>query len=249
MGAEKLLSVARSQLGVKESPANSNNVKYNTWYYGRSVYGSAYPWCMAFVQWCFNEAGMRLPKITASCGALLNWYRANDPGCVVAEPKPGDIVIFDFPGTKYSTDHTGILENATKSSVTTIDGNTGTTSDANGGAVMRRTRARSTVAAFIRPRSLWPKPEKQEETKQEERDVGFNVLQLTDEDCYAILQKAQNYAWKLEVPEGASFVKDVVNYAVEKGISDGSRPLAYATRYEAMGMALNALEKAEGKHE
>ena len=51
--AARLVEIAKSQIGVKESPANSNNVKYNTWYYGKSVSGSAYPWCCVFVEWCF----------------------------------------------------------------------------------------------------------------------------------------------------------------------------------------------------
>lgn len=33
--AEKILEIARSQIGTRESPANSDNVKYNTAYYGR----------------------------------------------------------------------------------------------------------------------------------------------------------------------------------------------------------------------
>lgn len=51
--AKRLLEIAQSQVGVKESPANSNTVKYNTWYYGNAVAGSAYAWCGAFVCWCF----------------------------------------------------------------------------------------------------------------------------------------------------------------------------------------------------
>ena len=47
---KEVLDVALKELGVKESPANSNNVKYNTWFYDESVSGSAYPWCMAFVR-------------------------------------------------------------------------------------------------------------------------------------------------------------------------------------------------------
>ena len=35
--AEKILEIARSQIGTKESPAKSDNVKYNTAYYGREV--------------------------------------------------------------------------------------------------------------------------------------------------------------------------------------------------------------------
>lgn len=148
-----VLQVAISQIGIKESPANSNRVKYNTWYYGKEVSGSAYPWCMAFVQWCYQRAGVTLPFKTASCGALLRWYRTNAPECIVKDPQPGDIVIFDFPGGA-DTDHTGLLESVAANTVTTIDGNTGTTSDANGGAVMRRTRDKSAVKAYIRPQEL-----------------------------------------------------------------------------------------------
>lgn len=53
--AARLVQIAAGQVGVKESPANSNNVKYNTWFYGRAVYGSEFPWCCVFVCWCFNE--------------------------------------------------------------------------------------------------------------------------------------------------------------------------------------------------
>ena len=43
MTAERIVSAARAEIGVKESPANSNRVKYNTAYYGREVSGSAIP--------------------------------------------------------------------------------------------------------------------------------------------------------------------------------------------------------------
>ena len=146
-------ALAAKEIGTKEFPADSNRVKYNTWYYGKEVSGSGYPWCMAFVQWCYAKAGVPLPFRTASCGALLRWYRANQPECVVSEPRTGDLVIFDFPGGA-ATDHTGILESASGNTVTSIDGNTGVGNDANGGAVMRRTRNDRYVAAYIRPREL-----------------------------------------------------------------------------------------------
>ena len=135
-----VLKIAASQLGIKEQPANSNKVKFNTWYYGREVSGSEYPWCMAFAQWCYDQAGIPLPLKTASCGELLRWYRAHQPECITTKPMVGSLVIFDFPGGA-STDHVGILEGVGGTTVTTIDGNTGVTSEANGGCVMRRTRA------------------------------------------------------------------------------------------------------------
>lgn len=68
--AKKLLEIAQSQVGTEESPANSNNVKYNTWFYGQTVSGSEYPWCAAFVAWCFaalaGEIGVTTGTATVS---------------------------------------------------------------------------------------------------------------------------------------------------------------------------------------
>lgn len=51
--ADMVVRTALSQVGIKESPKNSNNVMYNTWYYGHAVRGSNYAWCCTFVCWCF----------------------------------------------------------------------------------------------------------------------------------------------------------------------------------------------------
>ena len=37
----ELLDIARRQIGTSESPPKSNNVRFNTWYYGREVSGAA----------------------------------------------------------------------------------------------------------------------------------------------------------------------------------------------------------------
>ena len=94
--AEKVLAAARGELGVKESPAASNTVKYNTWYYNQEVSGPAYPWCMVFVQWCFAQAAASglLPVRTASCGELMR--AAQRAGLwVTGGYRPGDVVIYD----------------------------------------------------------------------------------------------------------------------------------------------------------
>ena len=76
--AEKILEIARSQIGTRESPANSDNVKYNTAYYGREVSGK-YPWCAVFVWWVFREAGA--PELyygggeTAYCPTLMSFHK------------------------------------------------------------------------------------------------------------------------------------------------------------------------------
>ena len=147
---DAVLAIAAWQVGVLESPAGSNRVKYNTAYYGREVSGAAYPWCMAFVWWVFREAGFNLKK-TASCTALADAYRQAGQW-VTSGYKPGDVVMFDFSGRKKKTEHTGILESIDKDgNLITIEGNTGTGNDANGGAVMRRTRNPKYVTGACRP--------------------------------------------------------------------------------------------------
>lgn len=157
--ADAVLTVARREIGTVEKPKNSNNVKYNTWYYKQEVYdgknGGKYPWCMAFVQWCFSEAGFPLPYKTASCSALLDWYKKNAPELVHSEPAPGDIVIYKG--------HTGIFEKygPDPKYMYVIEGNTAVGNDDNGGCVMQRYRKVSTALAFITPF---------EETREEEND-------------------------------------------------------------------------------
>lgn len=165
---EKLLSVARNELGTKESPAGSNRVKYNTAYYGREVSGDSYPWCCVFLWWCFREAGLGQLFFggarTASCGALANWAKRN--GRFVAKDyQPGDLVFLRFSGD--AIQHIGALERVNgDGSLITIEGNTGAGIDANGGEVQRRTRALRYAAGAFRP--------KYEEDKVTQED--FNAM-------------------------------------------------------------------------
>ena len=144
----ELLDIARKQIGVKESPPKSNNVRYNTWYYGREVSGRAYPWCAVFVAFVFDQAKVKLPIRTASCGALMRAAKA--AGCwVTGDYKPGDVVIYDFPGGA-ATDHCGIVESVDGTYISAIEGNTSSASDADGGAVERRARKFSQIVGAVR---------------------------------------------------------------------------------------------------
>ncbi len=155
---DSVLTAARRELGTTELPANSNRVKYNTWFYGREVSGAAYPWCMVFVQWCFHEAGASdlLPTRTASCGTLMR--AAQEAGCWVTQDfRPGDIVIYDFMGKRCGTEHTGIVETVDASGVTAIEGNTSTAgSQSNGGMVCRKTRKSQLITGAVRPKYAEP---------------------------------------------------------------------------------------------
>ena len=155
---EDFLAMCAKEIGTRDD--GNNKVKYNKWYYGKEVNGPDYPWCMAFVQWCYDQAGLQLLVKTAGCGTLLDKYLAEDPSKVVylryeghsnknGTPKPGDLIIFSF---KKVHDHVGIVEKVNGDTYTTIEGNTtdGSGSDWNGGVVARKTRYKKDVCAFLR---------------------------------------------------------------------------------------------------
>ena len=155
---EDSLAMCAKEIGTRDD--GNNKVKYNKWYYGKEVNGPDYPWCMAFVQWCYDQAGLQLLVKTAGCGTLLDKYLAEDPSKVVylryeghsnknGTPKPGDLIIFSF---KKVHDHVGIVEKVNGDTYTTIEGNTtdGSGSDWNGGVVARKTRYKKDVCAFLR---------------------------------------------------------------------------------------------------
>lgn len=150
--ASDVVRVAAAEVGVAESPANSNCVKYNDWYYGRQVRGAAYPWCAAFVSWVLAQAGAgALAARSASCPAIKSdaqrrgIYHSGSAGIA-----PGDLVLYQFDRDA-DPDHIGIVESVSGSSIVAIEGNTSLTSNDNGGAVMRRTRSKGLIMGYVRP--------------------------------------------------------------------------------------------------
>ena len=143
--AQALLDIARGELGTRESPAGSNQVKYAAWY---GLPGQ--PWCVMFVMWVFSQAGAALPTRTASCTLLMN--AAKKAGSwVTSGYLPGDVVIYDW-GANGVPDHCGIVESASGSAVTAIEGNTAVGNDSDGGEVMRRERQTRQILGAVRPR-------------------------------------------------------------------------------------------------
>lgn len=147
----QILVLAQSQIGTTEYPPDSNNVVYNTAYYGHEVSGSAYPWCCTFVWWVFAQFTPCLVKKTASCMDLAQWFKDN--GQWHASPQPGDVVFFKFNTNDRWTNHVGIVKEVIDNGVKIIDieGNTSASSDDNGGAVQLRTRT-SNIVGYGRPK-------------------------------------------------------------------------------------------------
>ena len=152
MANEKVIEIAKKYVGVTEYPPNSNNVIFNTKFYGREVSGANYPWCCAFIWYIHNEAGVDIKK-TASCVELGTWFK-NNGKFKTSAPKVGDIVFFKFSGSSRWTNHVGLVIEVNGNTLTTIEGNTSSDnkgSQSNGGMVAIRTRKiNSSVVGFGR---------------------------------------------------------------------------------------------------
>lgn len=148
--AKQVLDTARAEIGNRESPAGSNHQKY-----GKAYGWDGVAWCVIFAWWCFHQAGADdlLPAKTASCWQMMD--AAQKAGLWVTSGfRPGDVLIYKF-GASY---HTGICESTSGNTVTAIEGNTGISNDANGGAVMRRKRNVTLAKGAVRPKYDAVKP-------------------------------------------------------------------------------------------
>lgn len=219
MEVSEFLKIVRAQIGIKEKPAGSNKVLYNTWFYNKEVSGVDYPWCMAFCQWCYAMAEIKLPIRTASCTAFMNAAKKTG-NWVEKDYQPGDLVIFTF-NEKRTPQHCGIVNRADRGSVITIEGNTSVTSDDNGGKVMARTRYLSTVLGAFRP------------AFEEGIDMTIDqfIANLTPYQAYTLMKKAETYAASAKEPawsiKAGSWKK-----LRDAGIIDSNTPEVYIKRDE-----------------
>ena len=165
--ASEVMKIAKSYVGTKESPPYSNNVIFNTHYYGHEVSGGNYSWCVVFVWDIFRMTGASNlfcdGRKTAWVDTVRDWAKSN--GLVVSKDKGrhGDLAIFDW-NHNGSGDHIGFIDakNA-DGSYQTCEGNTSFDNNSNGGEVQIRTRYPSEIMMIIRPKyepeEIKPTPE------------------------------------------------------------------------------------------
>jgi len=112
--AGRIVSEARKHLGFHEGPNNEN--PFSAYFGVLNV-----PWCAYFVSYVHTQAGIQLN--IGSCDVLLDYVIERDR-FLTANPRPGDIIIFDWTlGDHDPAEHVGIVESATSQTVTTIEGN------------------------------------------------------------------------------------------------------------------------------
>jgi len=239
---ERLREWHKAQLGTTEYPAGSNNVRYNTAYYGRAVSGKDYPWCVAY-QWCaYRETGLSALFYgggkTASCGTLMTWAKSRGQW-VTGDYKPGDLALFDFTGKRGKPTHIGWIDRVNGAMCWTYEGNTSRDSDDNGGAVMYRTRQTRYITGAVRP--LYAEEDDMDITKLTDAEVVTLLKRalrlLSDEEIYNLVQRANAHAGQQDAPDWAV---DEYGEAIAAGVTDGTRPQATVTRLEAALMAYRA---------
>lgn len=152
---DRLLAAARADLGYRERA--DGTTKHGSWYVRNKpapeVFASA-PWCQMGVSFWANEARIPqdvIPRMAYTPWAA-DWFR--DRGLFTQTPRPGDIVWFDWAGSKNiaAIDHVGLVEAVLADGrVVTIEANTGN-------AVRRHTRSRECIAGFGRWKRATSKP-------------------------------------------------------------------------------------------
>lgn len=193
------LDLAIADIGYKESPPNSNRTKF-----GKQFGQDGQPWCAQSL-WCwYANSGNPLPVKTASCSALLNWFKKNRPSAITDKPQPNDIIIYNFG-------HCGLVESIDGSAVVAIEGNTSAHgSQSNGGEVCRKRRnIASKVTAFIHVYNF-----EQEDDIMTGEQINNELTAYTD-----------------ALPESDwSITEGAFDKAKTLGITDGSAPRSALTR-------------------
>ncbi len=158
------LDMAKSQLGQEEHPKRNNRGPMVDKYLAAVGLNPGYPWCQAFVNWCYEQAAKQLmePEPVINTGGVHDcWNRTSMNrklmrSEILARPQlilPGDQFIMLM---SKGTGHTGIVEYAERVSSTwwlhTIDGNTDEHGGREGYEVARKKRklVTATIAGIIR---------------------------------------------------------------------------------------------------
>lgn len=159
----KLLQIAEAEVGYTEkssnsqlddpkaNPGSSNYTKYGAWY---GLNGPGAPWCAMFVTWCCAKAGIGtdvVPK-TASVSDLTSFARSHN--CLLMKgkgtPEPGDIILYGSGGSE----HTGLVYGVSGNNVITIEGNTSSGNNADGGCCKKKSvsMTNSWIYGYFRPK-------------------------------------------------------------------------------------------------
>lgn len=151
--AEKIISIAKTQVGIHETSRNHGDgiAKYWTATNYKEGYDNREPYCAACMTWCINEAkifsDLERPKTAAAFG-FENWAD-NLPKKTKITRKPkkvkrGQLVIFAFSHIGIATSDSNL-----EGFFDTIEANTGANGSRDGDGVYAKTRNINTVRSVV----------------------------------------------------------------------------------------------------
>lgn len=114
---ERVAKVALGEVGVTEQPPGSNTgVKVRSYQMATDLGGTGWPWCGAFVAWCYKMAHCPDDHL-ASASTAVTYERAKSRGAILSAPRVGAMLC--WPGV-----HIGIIvEDLGDGLVKTVEGN------------------------------------------------------------------------------------------------------------------------------
>lgn len=234
----KIIEKALGEYGTRETPKGSNNVKYNTWYYGKPVSGSQYAWCSVFVLWCFNQAGlMHLTPFSKDnmhkkvAERAFNWLE--NGGEVILNPeyiKTGDVVVYNFSHVGIATsnsDDRRLMFNS-------VEGNTDEAGSPTGGCVMSKSRNLKDVKGIYRPRYDFKGVTEPITKNEEEKQMRYKTINDVPE--------WGKYSVQARIDEGVFSDETDIDLS-----NDMVRLMVLQDRYfKKIGLFTDTLELAEG---
>jgi hypothetical protein len=143
--AAALIAAAFKEVGTIEQGDNLTK-------YGKFTGADGLPWCGSFVNWCANEAGVKIPNMVSTAAGA---QKMKDQGRWHTMPALGDLCFMDFPHDGVDRiSHIGIVVKVGKVSVLCVEGNTSGNGDQrNGGMVMIKQRfLGKEIVGFARPK-------------------------------------------------------------------------------------------------
>jgi hypothetical protein len=154
--ADKLVSLARNEIGVEEVDGTNCGVRVDAYKSATNLPPhESWPWCAAFVCWLVREAVRTdgpytfARPTTAGAWDFENWSNKQDnsthtlrnPGNDI---RAGDIVIFKFS-------HIGICTRGPAADrIRTVEGNTDASGSREGGGVFEKSRSLDSIKTRIR---------------------------------------------------------------------------------------------------
>jgi len=86
--AARFVEVALAEVGTIEEGDNLTK-------YGKFMKADGLPWCGSFVNWCADQAGVKIPSMVSTAAGA---NKMKDLGRWIADkPQVGDLCFMDFP--------------------------------------------------------------------------------------------------------------------------------------------------------